>query len=214
MRRWIFSVTLTLSLNASAYTAKSFYPHEQQYLVPDSVTTAQLEVKVMQIRGFDTESLKKLQASLALLEKVVNSEEFKNRIINFKNNKGQRAFASNNGKTNEQIYEIFMDGKEILQPNTPGEMNFWLSLYYRRFSRVVGYTSPSTNVISINWKYFRYYEIHEVAGNLGHEWVHKIGFDHRSASEHDSAPYAIGYIIEELGKKFSTTSRPQTIAQR
>jgi len=40
-----------------------------------------------------------------------------------------------------------------------------------------------------------------VAGNLAHEWTHKIGFDHKSAAEHDSAPYAIGYIVDELAAK-------------
>jgi hypothetical protein len=44
---------------------------------------------------------------------------------------------------------------------------------------------------------------HEVAGNLAHEWTHKLGFGHESAAEHDSVPYGIGYIVREMGEKLS-----------
>jgi hypothetical protein len=45
----------------------------------------------------------------------------------------------------------------------------------------------------------------EVAGNVFHEWTHKLGFGHDSrysVSRNSSVPYALGYIMEELGKKF------------
>jgi hypothetical protein len=80
-------------------------------------------------------------------------------------------------------------------------MNFFLKQYYKRWSAVIGYTSPSTNVININWKFFQNYQPSDVAGNLCHEWIHKIGFGHASASEHDSVPYAIGYIVKEMSGK-------------
>ena len=149
----------------------------------------------MQIDGFDADSQAKMDKAFEVLEEVVNSEEFKSRVLNFKNVQGLREFASNKGLTNEQIYAIFMEGRETLQPNTPNEMNFYLSLYYKSWSKVIGYTSPDINTININWKFFRNYLPNEVAGNLAHEWTHKIGFDHKSAAEHDSAPYAIGYIV-------------------
>lgn len=182
MKKWIFSFALSLfSLQAGA-----------QYL----------HVKGMQVDGFDPESHAKMDLAFEVLEKVVNSVEFKERIINFKNTKGERAFASNNGLSNEKIYATFMEGRETLQPNTPGEMNFYLRLYYKRWSKVIGYTTPDVNLININWKFFRHYKANEVAGNLAHEWTHKMGFDHKSAAEHDSAPYAIGYMVEEMGAKY------------
>lgn len=222
MKKWFFSVSLSLvtSLNVQAHnhkcdqshdqmmmdsgsvvTAKVLKSTEKNYLDPDSVQTEYLSVKAESIEGFSGQSLEKMHASLELVEKIVNTEEFKNRVLNFKNNSGNRAFASNKGLTNEQIYAQFMEGRETLQQNTPGEMNFFLKLYYKRFSKVIGWTNGSINTININWKFFSGFKPSDVAGNLAHEWTHKIGFDHKSASEHDSAPYAIGYIVREMGER-------------
>lgn len=169
--------------------------------------TGLLIVRPMQIEGFEGASLEKLEKSFELLERVVNSEEFRKRIINFKNSKGERKFASNNGLSNEQIYANFMDGRETLQPHTHGEMNFFLELYHRPWSKVIGWTNGDINTIHVNWKFFKNFKPWDVAGNLAHEWTHKLGFGHTSAKEHDSAPYAIGYIVRELGEKFSKSGK-------
>jgi hypothetical protein len=224
MKKWIFSISLSLTVfvftnnsdhkcdhdnhaqmmeySSTVQKGKTFQSFEPQYLNPKNVDTGYLSVKPMDIKGFEGDSLIKMKKAFEVLEKVVNSVEFKNRVINFKNNQNERSFASNNGLSNEQIYEIFMDGRETLQQNTPGEMNFFLSLYHKRFSKVIGWTNGSINTININWKFFKDFLPNEVAGNLAHEWTHKIGFDHMSAAEHDSAPYAIGYIVREMGAKY------------
>ena len=213
MKNWILTLCLlaTTSLNTTMahqeegfvtfdVPVKSLQENEKGYLHPDSVKTGHLSVVAMQLTGFEAEKGEKMEAAMRALEEVVNSEEFKERVINFTNKKGERAFASNKGLTNEQIYAIFMEGRETLQQDTPNEMNFYLRLYNRSWSRVIGYTDPSTNLININWKYFKGNTVNNVAANLAHEWTHKIGFTHKSASEHDSAPYAIGYIVGQLVK--------------
>jgi hypothetical protein len=210
MKKWIFSLSLlfTLSLSSAQNQEMTLHSHEHapqiftendpEYLHPDSVKTHYLRVKAEEIEGFSGKKQDKLQEAFVALERVVNSQEFKNRVINFKNSQGERAFASNKGLSNEEIYELLMEGREDLQPHTPGEMNFYLKLYHRPFSRVIGYTSPDTNRIHVNWKFFKRYEASEVAANLMHEWLHKMGYRHRSANEHDSVPYAIGYIVGEM----------------
>lgn len=192
---------LTLNVALASPKTRSFGPADVEYLDPSIVSNKTLTVKVEEIKGFSGASLEKMQKATQVLQQVVNSTSFKSRVINFKNTKGERAFASNKGLSNEQIFDIFMDGREMLQPDTPGEMNFYLSLYNAWWSRVVGWTNGDINTININWKFFKKYAPNEVAGNLAHEWTHKIGFDHASAAEHDSAPYAIGYIVEELAAK-------------
>lgn len=177
---------------------KSLSASDRGYVSPDSVPTGRLTVVPMEVKGFDGEKGEKLEAAFELLEEVVNSEEFKERILNFTNKKGERAFNSNKNLTNEEIYTLFMNGEETLQPGTISEMNFWLRLYHKPWSKVIGYTSAKTNVISINWKYFKSNTLDNVAANLAHEWVHKLGFTHKSASEHDSVPYGIGYIVGDL----------------
>jgi hypothetical protein len=211
MKTWIVALALTfiptqysLTQNMEVHQdvpVKAFSEGERGYQDPAVVDTKYLEVKLMKIEGFSGAELTKMNAALEVLEEVVNSETFKEKVINFKNTKGQRAFASNLGLSNEAIYERFMDGREMLLQNTPGEMNFYLKLYNSWWSKVVGWTNPDINTININKKFFKNYRPNEVAGNLAHEWTHKIGFDHVSAAEHDSAPYAIGYIVEDLARK-------------
>lgn len=216
MKRWISSIALLLLAQTalahshnlkSNVSAGSFAPTEALYVSPDTVPVYYLTVKQEEIKGFTGANLTKLKSALTILEKVVNSEEFKERVINFKNKDGERAFASNKDMTNEEIYEHFMEGREDLQHDTPYEMNYFLRLYkspwYNPWSKVIGYTTPDSNVINMNQKYFSSFKTWDVAGNLAHEWTHKIGFDHKSASEHDSAPYAIGYIVRELAEKMS-----------
>lgn len=213
MKKWIFSLAVVFSTTLSNadiqkmvnhhhdIAPRTFKSYEAQYVAPETVNTGYLKVVPMQVEKFDDQSREKLNAAFSVLEQVVNSEEFKERVINFKNSKGERAFASNKGLSNEEVYEQFMAGLETLQPDTYGEMNFFLRLYNRPWSRVIGYTNPTTNVINVNWKFFKNYRPHQVASNLAHEWVHKIGFDHKSAKEHDSAPYAIGYIVGEMAER-------------
>lgn len=213
MKKWIFSFSLLFTLNLSSaqnqqmlmhdnqHAPQTFGQNDPEYLNPDTVQNRYLSVKAMEINGFSGNKRDKLEEAFMALERIVNSQEFKNRVINFKNSKGERAFASNRGLSNEEIYERLMEGREDLQPNTPGEMNFYLKLYYRPFSRVIGYTGPDTNRIHVNWKFFKRYDVSEVAANLMHEWLHKMGYGHRSAREHDSVPYAIGYIIGEMIKE-------------
>lgn len=217
MKKWIFSLSLALCTSFSNFKElpHNDYEHthnhnvapkmlksaDSRYIRPYTVNTGRLTVKGMDIQGFDSESMQKMEKAFEVLEKVVNSEEFKNRVLNFVNDQGKNEFASSNGLTNEQIYSIFMDGRETLQQNTPGEMNFYLKLYYKRYSKVIGWTNASINTININWKFFKKFALSDVAGNLAHEWTHKIGFGHKSASEHDSAPYAIGYIVREMSAK-------------
>lgn len=212
MKKWIFSLAVLVSLSKSFSSQKmiqhnhdhapqKFSAIEADYIRPDSVAGTYLSVKGMKIEGFGEKSMDKLEKAFAALEQAVNSEEFKDRVINFKNSKGERSFASNKGLSNEEIYQIFMEGREVLQPETPGEMNFYLKLYNRPWSRVIGYTYGDINTIHINWRFFKNYHPHQVAANLAHEWTHKMGFDHKSAKEHDSAPYAIGYIVGDIASR-------------
>ncbi len=213
MRTAVTSLAIALALQLSPAFAGEAHDHrapgvarafgdgEAGYLPPALVQQEHLRVVAMKLQDFKEAQAKKMKDALALLEAIVNSEEFKDRVVNFKNRRGQRAFASNLGLSNEEIYRKFMEGREELQPQTPGEMNFFLKLYEKNNSTVIGYTSPSVNLIHVNNKYFRAYTLNEVAANLCHEWLHKLGFDHASAAEHDSVPYGIGYVVKELVRK-------------
>ena len=48
------------------------------------------------------------------------------------------AIAAKQAVQNAQIYSIFMEGRESLQQNTPGEMNFYLQLYLLTYEDAIG----------------------------------------------------------------------------
>lgn len=145
----------------------------------------------------------KYNKAVALVKKVVGTEAFRTRILNHKYN-GIKQFANNNGKTNAQIYQSILDAAEKLQPAKNNTMDVGVKLYYED-NNVVGYTNGSITYINVNRKFFNSYSINEVAGNLFHEWLHKLNYGHDStatAKRPYSVPYAIGYMIRDLGKNF------------
>jgi hypothetical protein len=157
----------------------------------------------VQFFNFDTSDEDKVNSALAMIKKVVLSPEFKARVLNFAYN-GKKEFVDNGGHTNEQIYQKLLDGNEDLKPDIDHTMDLELEIYYSR-SKTVGYTYPDGLRIWMNRKYFDKFTTVEVAGNIFHEWTHKLGFDHAfrySPSRDYSVPYGLGYLMEELGKQY------------
>jgi hypothetical protein len=83
-------------------------------------------------------------------------------------------------------------------------MDLELELYYS-WTSTVGYTTPGEMKIYLNTKFYNPFTPSEVAGNVFHEWTHKLGFEHAttySAERDSTVPYAIGYLIRDLGKQY------------
>lgn len=151
----------------------------------------------------------KLQKGLEVLKAVMNSKRFRELVYSFQW-RGENTFNDNNGMSNTEIYAHLMTGAEVLQPEQDHVMNFDLTLYrsWNPFSKVKGYTYPDTMRIWIHKKFYRRssWTPVDVAANLAHEWVHKMGFGHDFNYNEDrpySVPYGIGGIVikvaEELG---------------
>lgn len=145
----------------------------------------------------------KMNKAIEIIKLVVATEEFRNRILNYTYN-GNKTFVDNSGYSNGQIYQIILNAAESLQPAKNNIMDAEVELYYAA-TNVVGYTYPNTKRIWVNTKYFNNYTAAGVAHNLFHEWLHKLGFKHAtswSVSRDSSVPYAIGYIMGDIGKDF------------
>lgn len=152
---------------------------------------------------FNSSQEAKVLKAIEILKKVVRSNEFKEKVLQF-SYKGKNQFVDNNGLTNAEIYQKLLEGSEELSPAMDYEMDLELELYFSRRS-TVGYTYPDELKVWINTKFFNTYTPAQVAGNIFHEWTHKLGFEHayRYSSKRDaSVPYALGYLVEELGKKY------------
>jgi hypothetical protein len=143
----------------------------------------------------------KLERAIQLLENVMNMPIMRERIAAYTYN-GKKAFVDNKSMTNEMVLQSILNGSETLTPGNDHMVNVQLT-FYRASNSTVGYTSPSTRLININLKFFDQYTLSQVAGNLAHEWTHKLGWNHASsyssARDH-SVPYAIGYMVRDLGE--------------
>jgi hypothetical protein len=167
--------------------------------VPDLATTWDTNVNLM---NFTAAQRTKYNKAVALVKKVVATEKFRTQVLNHKWN-GSKKFASTT-HTNTQVYNAILEAAEKLTPAKNNTMDVGVKLYYENNS-VVGWTNTSITYFNVNTKFFNSYDIHEVAGNLFHEWLHKLGYGHDSKATTQrpySVPYAVGYIVRDIGKSF------------
>lgn len=168
--------------------------------LPNEALTFSTNVDLL---NFTATQAAKYQKAIEMVKLVVATEEFRNRVLNHTYN-GSKQFVNNNGKTNAQIYKSILEAAETLQPAKNNRMDLGVELYYAS-TNVVGYTYASSTQIWVNRKYFDTYLVNSVASNLFHEWLHKLGYGHDSsatARRPYSVPYAIGYMVRDIGKKF------------
>ena len=168
--------------------------------VPALASSFKTNVNLMNLTATQTAKYNK---AVAMVKKVVATEAFRTKILNHTYS-GSKRFVDNNGKTNAQIYQSILDAAEKLKLVKNNTMDLGVKMYYQA-SSVVGYTSTNITYINVNTKFFDTYAVNQVAGNLFHEWLHKLGYGHSAsatASRPYSVPYAVGYMVRDLGKAF------------
>ncbi len=168
--------------------------------VPTLASTLDANVEFV---NFNSGQQDKMEQAIEIIKLVVATVEFRARVLEHTYN-GTKTFVDNGGNSNSQIYQKILEGAERLQPAKNNSVDAEVELYYDT-TNVVGYTYATSKRIWVNTKYFNSYSAAGVAHNLFHEWLHKLGFNHASTwspSRDFSVPYAIGYIIEEIGKDF------------
>lgn len=157
--------------------------------------------------NFTSSQEEKVRRAAALVRKVIASRAFKDAVLAHKFN-GEKTFANNNGLTNLQVYNKILWGSEVLYPTLNMAMDVELEVYFEN-SNTIGYTYPDTTRIWMNKKYLDGFTPVEVADNLFHEWVHKLGFTHDVAatpSRPYSVPYALGYLVKRLANSIDRDS--------
>lgn len=158
---------------------------------------------VYYLGGMTSNQQNKFENALDIVRLVITTEEFKNRVLNHKYN-GVKQFVNNNGLSNSQIYKKILEAAETFKTVKNNTMDMGVELYYSS-NNVIGYTYPTSTQIWVNRKYFDTFALTSVAMNLTHEWLHKMGFGHDSSATTRrpySVPYAIGYIVRDIGKDF------------
>lgn len=144
-----------------------------------------------QFKNYSETERKIALRGLALLETFLNSEECKQGILTAN-------FSSTNGMKNADIYKLLMSGADMYDKREDGIINFSFTMYYRWWSKVVGYVTSGDRTIYTNRKFFSTAE--NFASNALHEYMHLIGFSHRSANEITSIPYKMNQLFEEWAR--------------
>lgn len=158
-----------------------------------------------QLSGFERDQEDKIHDAFELIKRVIATDEFKKKVLN-KTYNGKKQYVDNDGLTNVQIYKKLLEASEKLSPGKNNTMDLHLASYYEG-ANVIGYTKPSIKTIYVNTRYLdkSSFTTNEVAMNVTHEWLHKLGFKHsyeKTASRAHSVPYAIGYIMRDLAAKY------------
>lgn len=169
-----------------------------------------MRVKLVSSVGFTPEETIKLIKATELLEKVWNSHEFEYKVLNFSfpykphwwsSTRRMNNFRMSAGLSNQGVYEKLMKCAERLDPIPDEEMEIELTIDRRNAGDVLGYTYSSTRMQWIYASFFGRATLADIAGNLAHEYCHKLGFEHefeRTSTRQYTVPYGVGYIVKEL----------------
>ena len=171
-------------------------------VVKDPELGRRLRVNVASRKGFSDIEAKRHQSAAELAEIVINSFEFKRMVT------GRQSFTSTDD-TGVQVYNRLMTGAEVLDPAVDYEMDVNVTIYEQNNS-TVGYTYSNVVMIWLNRKFFKKYSLGEIAGNMVHEWTHKMGYGHTSNNTSVrpySVPYWIGYLVRDMVQDYEDGER-------
>lgn len=169
-----------------------------------------LRINVLDRKNFTTTQTQKLDQAITILNQVLNTPEFKEKILNF-TYQGKQQFVQNNGLTNQQIYDMIMTGAEKLPTVTATDekADMYLSIYYppwyKRFSSAVAFTYSNDKYLYLYNNYYNGASMPNLSETLVHEWVHKLGFEHdfnSTARRPYTVPYGVGTAVNQVVTQF------------
>jgi hypothetical protein len=158
--------------------------------IQEQTASNKLTIEVHEQINFTDEEKELYRKSVAKAEAALNSKKFYDEFLKLE-------FTSNKGMSNEEIYLALMSGADLFNKDEDNDIDVFVTMYHKN-NKVVGYTNPSTCRTWVNRKFFSQYDEADIACNLIHEYMHKMGFDHKSAKEKSSVPYAVGYLLERV----------------
>ena len=165
------------------------------------------EIKIKKLYKFKKKwMIKKAHRVVALMNEVINSDEFGEAVKNYKYKDTRYRLDPRSDfqqiESGEEILEILRKGRE--QGSDQGDDYKWnLEIKLGRFRRVVG-TRLGDLITTQNWLLKKSDNDPEVASHWFHEYAHVLGFHHDRDSTDirpDSVPYALNTIVEDVIKE-------------
>lgn len=139
-------------------------------------------VDVIKYTNFTEKQVVKTEKALDKITEVYNSKCFSNFML-------KRGLIQTNGKTPSEVIKHLITKK----------VNAELIWYYKRFSKVHGFTQPGVKWIKLNAKYHTGTTICDEGSNIAHEASHKIGYGHDFKAT-KRRPYSVPYSINSAFK--------------
>jgi hypothetical protein len=165
-----------------------------------------IKVNVILSDKFSRKQREKVQTGVNMIRAIVNSSEFYLKVRDFKAPfPGEIGFHyDGNGipdKLGKDVFAILEMGAESLSPTKDREIDALIDVGY---GTAIGYTFVGSRWQWINSWFLNSAKPHDIAGNIFHEWSHKLGFSHsfnRHPKRDYTVPYALGYIMRDMAKK-------------
>lgn len=165
-----------------------------------------MQVVLKQAIGFDDLRLAKLNNAIGLLERVLNSVEFKERVLSFGYTAKVGIWPFRKSVWENSFYQTSLPNEMVYSRIMAADpMQIEAKLYYSN-NIVVGYTYPGTTLQYMNQKFFDSFSVAECSSNLIHEHCHMMSFTHdfrATALRPFSVPYAIQGIVTDIGGRMT-----------
>lgn len=180
--RWISSLFHRSTVQPAPRTPVTPSPTAPSRPVDTFEPSAPMKASLGRVTGYTPTERQKLDQAMKLMVNVLNSKEFRDGVMGATFN-GRPGFASDT-RAPAEIYKTIREGKENYTDAADGEVDLNLNLEnFSWFQRhTVGYTTPSSDSITTNRRFFSGFDAAEVAGHFAHEWLHE------SASSTTSKP--------------------------
>lgn len=206
----IFAFTFAAQARVSDDVKVDLHFDSSKDFLVDEVSADYLNIEVENVRFPKSRAKERMYKAFELLEIIVNSEEFKRKVLTYKGINDSGEYSKNylwndstNRLSNEDVYKVIMNGDERMVPDTLGSANLNVKSYKSKwwFSKVIGWTNPKSNKnIHVNWRKYKNFKVESMASNLFHEWLHLVGFLH-GKNQHQEVTYVVGGIVKELAVK-------------
>ncbi len=187
MRNTLFILFLLVLVSCSTgKVVKPTKPVSSRTPMAESVGKTADLVTIKKFTNFRESEKKKIFKAKDALNKMVMGDCFEKFML-------KQDLRKTNGLTNKQVVD------HIRSSHTDIE----LIMYYKRWSKVHGYTYPNVKKIWFNRKYHSGTTYKDEASNFFHELLHKYGYGHAYKAHRDrplSVPYTGNKVVKECIK--------------
>ena len=171
------------------------------------------QINITTAQGFTNDELKKANEARLLLNKILNSDKFRESILRFSTDGLYRFHYRRSlwGKwidkpyTNQQVYEA-ITRQPFNRQNLKQQIDINLRMLPGGKGKFMGYTNNTTQSEILTYRnWLKSLTLADYAGHLSHELCHMLGFGHANIPTikiQNSVPFGVVNIIEKLGSDY------------